>query len=71
VLGFVHARYDPAELGAMLAAIDVHARTGHHCAPWLHAHLGTAAAGTVRLSTGSSTSAADVRTVLQWAATLA
>lgn len=70
VLSCVHERYDPAEIGAMLAGIGVHVRTGHHCAPWLHAHLGTAAAGTVRFSTGSGTSAADVDAVVRFLATL-
>ena len=70
VVSWVHARYDPAELGAMLAAANVHARAGHHCAPWLHRHLGTEAAGTVRFSPGASTTAADVRAVLDWAAAL-
>ncbi len=70
VLSCVHASYDPAELGAMLAALDVHVRTGHHCAPWLHRHLGTEAAGTLRFSTSATTTAADVRTVLDWAASL-
>ncbi|MCA8948108.1 MAG: aminotransferase class V-fold PLP-dependent enzyme, partial [Planctomycetes bacterium] len=59
VLSFVHQSYDPAELGALLAAAGVHARTGFHCAPWLHAHLGTGDAGTVRLSPGPLLSAAD------------
>jgi cysteine desulfurase/selenocysteine lyase len=70
VLSFVHAGHDPAELGALLAAHDVHARAGHHCAPWLHAHLGTAAAGTVRLSPGPATTADEVRRVLELARSL-
>ncbi|MBL8754868.1 MAG: aminotransferase class V-fold PLP-dependent enzyme [Planctomycetes bacterium] len=60
VLSFTHARLDPAEIGAILAGADVHVRTGHHCAPWLHEHLGTAAAGTVRVSIGPNTAAAEL-----------
>jgi selenocysteine lyase/cysteine desulfurase len=61
VTSFTHAGYDPAELGAMLAAAGVHVRSGFHCAPWIHEHLGTAAAGTVRMSAGPFVTAADVR----------
>ncbi|MCA8974173.1 MAG: aminotransferase class V-fold PLP-dependent enzyme [Planctomycetes bacterium] len=54
--------FDPAELGAVLDAADVHVRSGFHCAPWIHHHLGTGAAGTVRLSPGPMISAADIET---------
>lgn len=64
LLSFVHTHYDPAELGAVLDQHQVHVRSGHHCAPWLHAHIGTAASGTVRLSPGSTTTAADIDHVL-------
>lgn len=60
VVSVVHEALDPAELGAILAAQDIHARSGHHCAPWIHDHLGTAAAGTLRLSPGPDVSAADI-----------
>jgi len=62
VLSFVHEGLDPAEIGAMLDAAGVHVRTGFHCAPWIHRHLGTETAGTVRMSPGPFVSAADVRT---------
>jgi len=62
VLSFVHRQLDPAEVGSMLDAAGVAVRTGFHCAPWLHEQLGTAAAGTVRMSTGPGLSADDVRT---------
>jgi selenocysteine lyase/cysteine desulfurase len=61
VLSFTCAGFDPAELGAMFDAADIHVRTGHHCAPWLHRHLGTEASGTVRISPGAEISAADIR----------
>ncbi len=70
VLSLVHAQYDCAELGAMLAAQDLHVRTGHHCAPWLHAHLGTDTTGTVRISTGTCTTAADIDAVVAFFASL-
>lgn len=63
VLSFVRSDLDPAEVGAILDAAGVHVRTGHHCAPWLHEHLGTAAAGTVRVSPGPEVTAADIRRV--------
>lgn len=59
VLSFAHGRYDPLELGSVLAVAGVHVRSGFHCAPWVHARLGTAAAGTVRISPGPDTTAAD------------
>jgi selenocysteine lyase/cysteine desulfurase len=65
VLSFAHGRLDPGEIGALLDAADVHVRTGHHCAPWLHRHLGTETAGTVRVSPGPEVTAADIRSV--WA----
>lgn len=61
ILSFVHAHYDPAELGAMFDAAGVHVRTGFHCAPWVHQGLGTATAGTVRLSPGPELSATELR----------
>ncbi len=64
------AGYDPAEVGALLAGAGIHVRTGHHCAPWLHRHLGTETAGTVRFSTSASTTAAEVRAVAAFCASL-
>ncbi|MBX3465032.1 MAG: aminotransferase class V-fold PLP-dependent enzyme [Planctomycetes bacterium] len=64
VLSFVHPGYDPSEIGALCAAAGVQVRTGFHCAPWLHAHLGTQAAGTVRFSPGPELTAAELATVL-------
>lgn len=64
VLSLRHARYDPSELAAILAGADVQTRAGHHCAPWIHPHLGTTATGTLRLSPGERTTAAEVATVV-------
>ena len=52
ILSFTSDSYDPAELGTLLAEAGVHVRTGFHCAPWLHRHLGTEVGGTVRVSFG-------------------
>jgi selenocysteine lyase/cysteine desulfurase len=64
ILSFVHGGYDPAELGALFDSADIHVRTGFHCAPWLHAFLGTQKGGTVRLSPGPATTSEDVARVL-------
>lgn len=61
VISFVHRRYEPAELGALLDLAGVHVRTGFHCAPWVHAVLGTAAGGTIRMSPGPELTADAVR----------
>lgn len=44
--------FDPAELGMLLAGRSLQARSGFHCAPWIHESLGTEAGGTLRLSPG-------------------
>ena len=60
ILSFVRSDLDPAEAGMLLDGRGLHVRTGFHCAPWIHRHLGTEAAGTIRISTGPGLSAADV-----------
>ncbi|MGK0153456.1 MAG: cysteine desulfurase/selenocysteine lyase [Neolewinella sp.] len=70
VLSFVHANYDPLEIGSVLAANEIHARAGFHCAPWIHEHLNTAASGTVRIAPGPETSHSDVEALLSVLATL-
>ncbi len=60
VASFVHAQYDPLELGSVLAGAGVHARTGFHCAPWVHGRLGTDKGGTVRISPGPATGDAEI-----------
>jgi selenocysteine lyase/cysteine desulfurase len=64
VFGLVPTDMDTAELGSLLDQHDVHVRTGFHCAPWIHAFLGTGATGTVRMSPGPGLTAADTRAVL-------
>lgn len=65
VLSVTHDDYDPTELGTVLASADVHARSGFHCAPWMHTALGTEQAGTLRLAPGPLTTAHEVETVLE------
>lgn len=60
VMSLCHARYDPLEMTAILAGAGVHARAGFHCAPWIHEHLGTQVAGTLRLSPGPATTDAEL-----------
>ena len=64
VLSFVHEDYDPLEVSTILSANGIHTRAGFHCAPWAHQRLGTGAAGTVRISTGPHTTAADTEALL-------
>lgn len=64
VLSFVHDHYDPSELGALFAAASIQVRSGFHCAPWIHAHLGTGHAGTVRLSPGPMLTGPELAAVL-------
>jgi cysteine desulfurase family protein len=53
--------YDPQELAALLdAQWSIQARAGLHCAPRMHAALGTAPGGTLRLSLGHFTTAEHV-----------
>ena len=63
VLSLLLEDLDPAEAGLLLAEAGIHIRTGYHCAPWIHEHLGTAAAGTVRISPGPFTTTDDILAV--------
>jgi cysteine desulfurase / selenocysteine lyase len=52
----------PAELAAILdEKFDIAARSGLHCAPYAHQHLGTYPEGFVRFSVGLLTTVEDVR----------
>jgi cysteine desulfurase / selenocysteine lyase len=54
--------FAPAELAAILdERFDIAARSGLHCAPYAHKHLGTFPEGFVRFSMGFLTTADDVR----------
>lgn len=57
--------FDPQELAALLdAQWSIQTRAGLHCAPRMHAALGTAPSGTLRLSLGHFTTAAEIETTL-------
>jgi cysteine desulfurase/selenocysteine lyase len=58
--------YDPQELAAVLeASHHIQCRAGLHCAPRMHAALGTAATGgTVRFSPGFSTTLEEIDVVV-------
>jgi cysteine desulfurase family protein len=62
VVSFTIEGYDPQELAAMLEmTCGIQCRAGLHCAPRMHAALGTTAGGgTVRLSPGFVTTPADI-----------
>jgi len=63
ILSLLLENLDPAEAGLLLAEAGIHIRTGYHCAPWIHEHLGTAAGGTVRISPGPFTTTDDILAV--------
>jgi selenocysteine lyase/cysteine desulfurase len=73
VHSFTIAGYDPQEVAAMLdASHSIEVRAGLHCAPLMHAALGTAeTGGTVRLSVGPFTSASDIDAALAAVAEIA
>ncbi|MFN3190688.1 MAG: aminotransferase class V-fold PLP-dependent enzyme [Aureliella sp.] len=59
--------WDPHDLATVLdAEFGIEARAGLHCAALIHAHLGTSeSSGTLRLSTGVSTTNREVDRVLE------
>lgn len=59
------AGYDPQELASLLdAQWSIQARAGLHCAPRMHAALGTAPSGTLRLSVGMFNTAEQIDQVI-------
>ncbi|MFM7058363.1 MAG: aminotransferase class V-fold PLP-dependent enzyme [Planctomycetota bacterium] len=62
IVSFVIDGLDPAEAAAILdQAFDIQCRAGLHCAPLAHQRLGTLhSGGTIRLSTGWSTTEAEI-----------
>ncbi len=57
--------YDPQELASLLDANwSIQTRAGLHCAPRMHAALGTAPSGTLRLSIGHFTTAEEIDAAL-------
>jgi len=73
VVSFGVRGYDPQDFAAALdGSFGVQCRAGLHCAPRMHAALGTlASGGLVRLSPGWSTSDVDVDRVLEAIAAIA
>ena len=60
------AGYDPQELASLLdSQWSIQTRAGLHCAPRMHAALGTAPSGTLRLSTGTFNTADQIDRVLE------
>lgn len=52
-LSFTIDNYDPEDVGTILdVEYGIQTRTGLHCSPLLHEHMGTAPRGSVRLSLG-------------------
>lgn len=68
VVSFTHAAYSPAELATVLEGeFGILSRAGLHCAPLVHAMLGTApprGEGAVRLSLGPFLDRADIDSVV-------
>ena len=65
VVSFNLEGYDPQELAALLdAQWSIQTRAGIHCAPRMHAALGTLPRGTLRLSPGHFTTEAEIDAVL-------
>lgn len=67
VVSFSVEGYDPQEMAALLATIaGIDCRAGLHCAPRLHAALGTVErGGLVRFSPGTETTAAEIDTAVE------
>jgi len=66
VVSFVHAGVTPTAMSAGLEArFGVISRSGLHCAPLLHAALGTGVSGATRLSVGPFNTDADVDVAVQ------
>ncbi len=70
VLSVTFPNLDPTEAALILEADGILTRAGFHCAPYIHEHIGTAAAGTLRLSPGPYNTDAEMVTVAQRLATL-
>lgn len=59
------AGYDPQELAALLdSQWSIQTRAGLHCAPRMHAALGTTPSGTLRLSLGHFTTQEEIDTTI-------
>ncbi len=58
--------YDPSDVGTILDVDhNIVTRTGLHCAPLIHEHLGTAPRGTVRFSVGPFNQTSHIEAAIQ------
>jgi cysteine desulfurase / selenocysteine lyase len=65
-LSIALADWDPAEVGSLLERdYRILTRTGLHCAPKAHEHLGTAPQGTVRFSVGPFNTSEDILSAIK------
>ncbi|TET31964.1 MAG: aminotransferase class V-fold PLP-dependent enzyme [Planctomycetota bacterium] len=66
VLSFTIDNYDASDVGTFLdVEYNILSRTGLHCAPLIHEHIGTAPRGTVRLSCGPFNTREDIETTIK------
>ncbi len=64
--------YDPSDIGTILDVdFGIQTRTGLHCAPLIHEHMGTAPRGTVRFSVGPFSTEAQIATTVKAVAQVA
>jgi cysteine desulfurase/selenocysteine lyase len=73
VVSFRIGGYDPQEVAAHLdASYSIQVRAGLHCAPLMHAALGTLEqGGTIRMSPGPFTTTAEIDAAIQAVAEIA
>lgn len=65
-LSFTVDNYDPEDVGTILDVdYGIQTRTGLHCSPLLHEHLGTAPRGSVRLSLGPFNTQEQIETTVR------
>ena len=58
--------YDPADIGTILdVEYNIQTRTGLHCAPLIHEHMGTTPRGTVRFSVGPFNTTEHIETAIR------
>lgn len=64
--------YDPSDIGTILDVdFGIQTRTGLHCAPLIHEHMGTTPRGTVRFSVGPFSTEAQIATTVKAVAQVA
>ncbi len=72
VMSFSIAGRDAADVGTLLDVdFGIATRTGLHCAPLIHEHMGTAPRGTVRMSVGPMNTREDVNAGIEAICTIA